>query len=38
VNTVGLNEEVIKKYVKYQEEDERKEERDQNNFNQPELF
>ncbi len=38
VNTVGLNEEMIKRYVKYQEEEERKEERDQNNFNQPELF
>ena len=32
VNTVGVNEEVIKKYVKYQEEEERKEERDQNDF------
>jgi putative transposase len=38
VNTVGLNEEMIKRYVKYQEEEERKEERDQNDFNQPELF
>ncbi len=38
VNTVGLNEELIKRYVKYQEEEERKEERDQSNFNQPELF
>ena len=38
VNTVGVNEEMIKKYVKYQEEEERKEERDQNDFKQPELF
>ena len=38
VNTVGVNEEMIKKYVKYQEEGERKEERDQNDFQQPELF
>jgi len=38
VNTVGLNEEMIKRYVKYQEEEERKEERDQKDFNQPELF
>jgi putative transposase len=38
VNTVGLNEEMIKRYVKYQEGEERKEERDQNDFNQPELF
>lgn len=37
-NTVGINEEKIKKYVKYQEEEERKEERDQNDFKQPELF
>ena len=34
VNTVGVNEEMTKKYVKYQEE----EERDQNDFKQPELF
>ncbi len=33
INTVGLNEEMIKRYVKYQEEVERKEERDQNDFN-----
>ena len=38
VDTVGVNEEMIKKYVKYQEEEERKEERDQNDFKQPELF
>ena len=38
VNTVGVNEEMIKKYVKYQGEEERKEERDQNDFKQPELF
>ena len=38
VNTVGVNEEIIKKNVKYQEEEERKEERDQNDFKQPELF
>ncbi len=29
---------MIKRYVKYQEEEERKEERDQNEFKQPELF
>ena len=34
VTTVGVNEEMIKKYVKYQEE----EERDQNDFKLPELF
>ena len=38
VNTVGLNEDMIKRYVKYQEGEERKEERDQSDFNQPELF
>ena len=38
VNTVGVNEEMIKKYVKYQEEEERKEEGDQNDFKQQELF
>ena len=38
VNTVGVNEEMIKKYVKYQEEEEGKEERDQNDFKQSELF
>ena len=38
VNTVGVKDEMIKKYVKYQEEEERKEERDQNDFKQPELF
>lgn len=37
VNTVGINEEMIKRYVKFQEEEERKEERDQSDFKQPEL-
>ena len=37
VNTVGMDEEMIKRYVKYQEQEERREERDQNDFNQPEL-
>jgi putative transposase len=37
VNTVGMDEEMIKRYVKYQEEGERREERDQKDFNQPEL-
>ena len=37
VDTVGINEEIIKRYVKYQEDEEKKEERDQNNFKQPEL-
>lgn len=36
--TIGLNEEMIKRYVKYQEGEERKKERDQSDFNQPELF
>jgi hypothetical protein len=38
VNTVGLNEEMIKRYGKYQEGEERKEERDQSDFNQPNFF
>ncbi len=37
VNTVGINEEIIKRYVKYQEDEERKEEQDQNDFKQPGL-
>ena len=37
VNTVGLNEEMIKRYVKYQENEEKKEERDQSDFKQSEL-
>lgn len=37
VNTVGINEEQIRRYVKYQEEEERKEERDQSDFKAPEL-
>ena len=32
VNTVGLNEEIIRRYVKYQEDREREEERHRNNF------
>ena len=37
MNTVGINEDMIKRYVKYQEKEERKEERDQNDFKQSEL-
>lgn len=37
VNTVGLDEEMIRRYVKYQEEEERKEEGDKNEFKQLEL-
>ena len=37
VNTIGLNEDMINRYVKYQEEEEKREERDQNDFKQPEL-
>jgi len=32
VSTVGLNEEVIRRYVKYQEEEEKKQEEQKNNF------
>ena len=32
VNTIGINEEMIKKYVKYQEEEEKKEESSSNEF------
>lgn len=37
VNTVGINEEMIRRYVKYQEEEERKEEQDGKDFTQMEL-
>ena len=37
VNTVGLNEDMIRRYVQFQEKEERKEEQDQNDFKQPEL-
>lgn len=37
VNTVGMDEEMIRRYVKYQEEEERKEEKDSSDFKQPEL-
>lgn len=37
VNTVGMDEEMIRRYVKYQEGEERKEENDGNDFKQPEL-
>ena len=37
VNMVGINEEMIKRYVKYQEEEERKEEQDGENFTQMNL-
>jgi putative transposase len=32
VNTIGINEELIRRYVKYQEEEERKEESNQQGF------
>jgi hypothetical protein len=32
VNTVGINEEMIRRYVKFQEEEERKMERDRSDF------
>ena len=38
VNTVGINEEMIKRYVKYQEEEERREEEDGKDFKQIDLF
>jgi putative transposase len=37
VNTVGINEDMIKRYVKYQEEEERKEEQEGENFTQMNL-
>jgi putative transposase len=37
VNTVGLNEDMIKRYVKYQEEEEKKEEHDRNDFKQLDI-
>jgi hypothetical protein len=37
VNTVGINEDLIKRYVKYQEDEERKEEQDGRDFTQMEL-
>ncbi len=37
VNTVGLDEEMIRRYVKYQEDEERKEEGDKQEFKQLEL-
>lgn len=37
VNTVGINEDMIKRYVKYQEKEEKREERDQSDFKQAEL-
>lgn len=37
VNTIGLNEDMIKRYVKYQEQEEVREERDQTDFKQTEL-
>jgi putative transposase len=32
VNTIGINEEMIKRYVKYQEEEEKKHEKDNHDF------
>jgi len=37
VNTVGIDEDMIRRYVKYQEKEERREERDQSEFKQSEL-
>ncbi len=37
VNTVGINEDVIRRYVKYQEEVEKKEEQDRSEFKQLDL-
>jgi putative transposase len=37
VNTVGINEDMIRKYVKYKEKEERREARDQSGFKAPEL-
>ncbi len=37
VNTVGINEDMIRSYVKYQEDEERKEENDRNNFMQMDI-
>jgi putative transposase len=37
VNTVGMDEDMIRRYVKYQEEEERREERERDNFQQLEL-
>lgn len=37
VNTVGINEDMIRRYVKYQEKREGQDERDQNDFKVPEL-
>ncbi len=33
VSTVGIDEEMVKKYVKYQEKEEKKEDKQKNNFN-----
>ena len=37
VNTVGIDEDMIKRYVKYQEDEERKEEQDGKDFTQMNL-
>ena len=37
VNTVGIDEDIIKRYVKYQEDEERKEEQDSEDFRQLNL-
>jgi putative transposase len=37
VNAVGIDEDIIRRYVKYQEAEERKEEDDGNNFTQLDL-
>ena len=37
VNTIGMDEDMIRRYVKYQEYEERKEEQDNKDYRQPEL-
>jgi putative transposase len=37
VTTIGLDEDMIRRYVKYQEEEEKKEEQDRTDFRRPEL-
>ena len=37
VNTIGMDEDMIRRYVKYQEDEERKEEQDSKDYRQPEL-
>ena len=37
VNTIGMDEDMIRRYVKYQEDEERKEEQDSKDYRQSEL-